>query len=200
MTVRDGQGLLTLILAGGKALRMGGHDKAFIELAGRPLIEHVIGRCTGRLAISANGDASRFARFEVPVLPDHTPGQGPLAAIEAGLTHARSIGCRALVTVTCDTPFLPLDLTKRLGETTAPAAYAKDATGAHPTCALWQVDLLSEVTAAIDRRDLKLMNLLTRVGAEPVMFDDPDAFFNINTPEDLATAEAMAARSHMPRA
>ena len=79
-----------VILAGGQGQRMGGVDKALVPLAGAPLLAHVIARLepqVERLALSAKGDAARFARFGLPVLPDG-PGAGPLAGVLAALRWA----------------------------------------------------------------------------------------------------------------
>src|SRR5579859_1621165 len=82
-----------LILAGGRATRMGGRDKAEIELAGQTLLARAIARArpqVGRLLLNANRDPASFRRYGLPVLPD-TIGDhwGPLAGILAGLDHLR---------------------------------------------------------------------------------------------------------------
>jgi molybdopterin-guanine dinucleotide biosynthesis protein A len=106
-----------VILAGGNANRMGGRDKAFLVLGGRPLIAHVRARLNlqaGPLAISANGDPVRFARYGLPVLADAPPGgAGPLGGILAGLDWAAEAGESRLLTAAVDTPFLPDDLLRR---------------------------------------------------------------------------------------
>src|SRR5690606_17100420 len=78
-----------VILAGGRSRRMGGGDKWLLPLGGRPLLEHVIERVSGQvrqLALNANGDASRFAQFRLPVIADGIPDYpGPLAGVLAGM-------------------------------------------------------------------------------------------------------------------
>jgi hypothetical protein len=99
-----------VVIAGGRSTRMGSHDKALI---GRPMIGHVIDRTrpqVERLTINANGDPSRFARFELPVVPDTIEDwPGPLAGLLAALEWARreTPEARFVASVAADTPFLP---------------------------------------------------------------------------------------------
>lgn len=108
------------ILAGGLARRMGGGDKALLELAGRPLLAHVLERLAPQVAhvvLNANGEAARFAVFGVPVMADTVSGlPGPLAGILAGLRWAQGNVKEAshVLTVTGDAPFIPQDLGERL--------------------------------------------------------------------------------------
>ncbi|WP_328799700.1 molybdenum cofactor guanylyltransferase MobA [Sedimentimonas flavescens] len=182
-----------LILAGGQGRRMGGADKALLALAGRPLIAHVAARLApqvGCLAISANGDAARFADLGCPMLPDAPGhrGEGPLAGVLAGLEWAEAQGADLLVTASCDTPFLPDDLVARLVAAGAPAMAASQGRQ-HPTAALWPVAhraALTELFASGERR-----MRVALAGAAEVAFDvRPDPFANINTPDDLVAAEA----------
>ena len=109
---------LGVILAGGQALRMGGVDKAMLPLGGKTLLDHVIARLdpqVGSLALNANGDASRFRRYPMPVIGDSVDGfVGPLAGVLAGLDWAAAQGAETIVTVAADTPFFPFDLVPRL--------------------------------------------------------------------------------------
>ena len=107
---------LGLVLAGGLARRMGGGDKALIEIGGRTILDRVLQTMTPqceRIILNANGDLSRFARFGLSVVPDDIPDfAGPLAGILAGLdwaaTHRPEI--EWMVSVPGDCPFLPSDL------------------------------------------------------------------------------------------
>ena len=103
-----------VILAGGAGRRMGA-DKALMPLGGRPLVQWVaesFGPQVEDLALSANGDAARFAFLGLPVLAD-AQVQGPLSGVLAGLHWAAAQGATALVTVPCDGPFVPPDLVPR---------------------------------------------------------------------------------------
>ena len=101
-----------LVLAGGQARRMGGCDKPLLQVGGQPMLARVIAALDLQpMAISANGDPSRFAAFGLPVLSDGVfQGQGPLAGLLAGLRWANTLGKRWLLTAPGDMPFLPTGL------------------------------------------------------------------------------------------
>jgi molybdopterin-guanine dinucleotide biosynthesis protein A len=173
---------------------MGGADKAFLMLGGRPLVAHSVARLAPQVeavAISANGDPARFAAFGLPVLPDAgTAGEGPLAGVLSGLSWAKGVGADALVTVAVDTPFFPGDLVARLvaagGDGVAMAA---DATGAHPTFALWPVRRAADLSATFAQGTRSVAAGAEALGVVAVRFDaGADAFFNVNTPSDLSEA------------
>ena len=176
---------------------MGGRDKALMTLAGEPLLAHAVARLAPQvasLALSANGDASRFARFDLPVLADNALDQGPLAGILAGLDWAAAQGAEHLVTVAVDTPFFPCDLVPRLLLAAeiggAAAAIAESHGRAHPTFALWPVGAASAVREALGQGERKLMVQEALTTAARATWDDIlDPFFNINTEADLATAK-----------
>ncbi|TAG25559.1 MAG: molybdenum cofactor guanylyltransferase [Rhodobacterales bacterium] len=185
-----------VILAGGQARRMGA-DKALVPLAGRPLLAHVLDRLEPQVEhvlISANGDLSRFAGFGCPVVPDATP-QGPLSGIHAALTHAARLGATHLVSTPVDTPFLPGDLVPRLllAAETAPEglALARTTDGDHPATALWPVALAPALAAFLAEGGAKVTRFTDAHHAAHADFSDPRAFLNLNTPKDLALAEAL---------
>ncbi|MDK3017228.1 molybdenum cofactor guanylyltransferase MobA [Pseudodonghicola flavimaris] len=189
---------LGVILAGGQASRMGGGDKALLDLGGRPLLAHAIDRLEPQvagLALNANGDLARFARFGLPVLPDPMPGHpGPLAGILAGLDWAADQGAETIVTVAVDTPFFPGDLVPQLllgAETGGHGlALAESEGGLQPTFGLWPVALRDDLRQALAAGTRKLRVWALDHGAARVRFPGPrfDPFFNLNTPEDLARA------------
>jgi molybdopterin-guanine dinucleotide biosynthesis protein A len=176
---------------------MGGGDKCLLSLAGQPLLAHVIARLrpqVGALALNANGDAARFAAFDLPVLADDAADfAGPLAGILAGLDWAHSFKAAAVLTVPGDTPFMPRDLMARLTKKGAPAL-ARSGGRVHRVAGLWPVGLRADLRKALRQEGLRKVEDWTRrlnpalvdFEAEPV-----DPFFNINTPEDLARAEAL---------
>lgn len=183
---------------------MGGADKALIGLSGLPLVQHLSKRLEPQveaLAISANGDPARFTQLlpNLPVLPDSMRqgdggGYGPLAGILAGLEWLERQGGRALVTVPVDSPFVPDDLVARLwqgsraaGDVPVFARAGRD----HYATALWPLALARPL------RDFLASGAKPRIaafaagfGALAVDFPDPQAFDNLNSPEDLAAAEA----------
>ncbi len=193
--------LPAVILAGGRATRMGGGDKALLPLKGAVLLDHVLARLqvqAGPIAINANGDPARFDRFGKPVLADSvTDHPGPLAGVLAGLDWAAGLEAQAIIAVAADTPFFPTDLVARLRAPGAPLVLAAttDAGGKlwrHPTFGIWPVALRDDLRAALLDGMRKVVQWTDRHDGQLAEFPDEDAFFNVNTPEDLARAEAMA--------
>ncbi|HUF56836.1 MAG TPA: molybdenum cofactor guanylyltransferase MobA [Thermohalobaculum sp.] len=195
-----------VILAGGLATRMGGGDKALIELGGRTLLERVIDRLApqvGPMALNANGDPARFAAFGLPVIPDTVEGfAGPLAGILAGLRWAGRQGCTHVASAAADTPFFPTDLVARLAEAAReeekPIALAatrdpERGLSDHPTFGLWPVALAGDLQAWLERGERKVVVWTRRHGAARAVFDEAGRypFFNLNTPEDVAEAERL---------
>ncbi len=189
-----------VILAGGQARRMGGGDKALLQLGGQTLLAHVAERLepqVARLALNANGDPARFGPLDFDIVPDSVSGQsGPLAGVLAGLDWAAALGADHVVTVAADTPFFPCDLVPRLllaAETEGqPIALARSPEGIHPTFGLWPVALREALRQALADGTRKLRAWAAEQGAAFADFpaQTPDAFFNINTPDDLAAARA----------
>lgn len=187
-----------VILAGGAGRRMGGVDKALMAFAGGPLLAEVLARLepqVERLALSANGDAARFARFGLPVLPDDTP-LGPLAGVLAALNWAAPLGATAVLTAPVDGPFLPGDLAPRLclaaENSHTGLALARAGGRLHPTYALWPVALAADLAAFLaSGAKPKVMDFAIAHGAAMADFDDDGAFANLNTPEDVQRAEAL---------
>jgi molybdenum cofactor guanylyltransferase len=198
--------ILGVILAGGQARRLGGGDKALQEVAGRPLLAHAIERLepqVSRIALNANGDASRFDAFGLPVIPDTVGGfAGPLAGVLAGLEWAAENApeCNRVVTVATDAPFFPDDLVARFVAATenqkTDLACAETGGRTHPVFGLWPVSLREDLRHALVEEDLRKVDLWTArhslsVVSFPVSVVDP--FFNINRPEDVtAAAEILA--------
>ncbi len=189
-----------VILAGGLARRMGGGDKSRLLVGGRSILARTVDCLrpqVDRIAINANGDPARFADFELPVLPDTLPGNpGPLAGVLAGLDWAAAEGQAWLVSVSGDCPFLPGDLVARLhgARGTGRMAVAASAGRTHPVIALWPVDCRDELREFLSAGERKVGAFTARlrggVAEWPVTQIDP--FFNVNSPEDLATAERRA--------
>ncbi len=199
-----------MILAGGLATRMGGVDKGLLPLGSGCVLDSVIerlrGQCDG-LAINANGDAVRFARFGLPVLPDPVPDHpGPLAGILAALDWAAEKKTETVITVAADSPFFPLDLVEGLQraarEVGAPIALAAslDETGAarrHPTFGLWSISLRDDLRDALGQGMRKVALWADRHDAATATFarEGHDPFFNINNPADLERAREIGGAS-----
>lgn len=189
---------LGVILAGGRATRMGGGDKGLLEVSGRTLLSRVCDRLqpqVSRLALNANGDPSRFAAFDMPVLSDSIDGHpGPLAGVLAGLDWAAGQGARTIVTAAADTPFFPADLVTALQRAGAgmkhPLVLAATSDGRrHPTFGLWPVALRDDLRAALADGLRKVVMWTDAHGGRVAEFDAVgEPFFNVNTPQDLAHA------------
>jgi molybdenum cofactor guanylyltransferase len=182
-----------VILAGGKATRMDGANKALLQLGYKPLVTHVANRLKPQvtsLGVNANRDAEAFS---LPTVTDGIGGNlGPLDGILGAMMFAKQNGCTYALTVSVDTPFIPSDLAERLSEKSAGQIAIANSNGRiHGTCGLWPVQNAAGLRAFIlSGKSLKLMDYLNQTGFVEVAFDgtDPDPFFNINTPDDLAAA------------
>jgi molybdopterin-guanine dinucleotide biosynthesis protein A len=201
-----------VILAGGLGKRMGGGDKPLLELGGKPMLARVIERLAPqveRIILNANGDPARFAAYGLPIVPDTVPGfAGPLAGILAGMrwSKANLPDARFLLSVAADTPFFPPDLVVRLsegcGNDERTIALAASTVGTHPVFGLWPVALADHLEAFLQGGEGgKILTFADRHLRLNVPFDDivlpdgaaVDPFFNVNTPEDAARAEEIAA-------
>src|SRR5262249_6660785 len=152
----SGQRYVTgVILAGGRSRRMGGGDKGLLELAGKPMLTHVICRLRTQvdaIVINANGDPARFADFGLPVVADTAEGfVGPLAGVLSGMrwATANAPDARWIVTAAGDAPLLPHDLVERFiaaveGRPNA-IALAQSHGELHPVIGLWPIALAEDL-------------------------------------------------------
>jgi molybdopterin-guanine dinucleotide biosynthesis protein A len=198
----SGSGWGGCILAGGQGSRMGGHDKGLVNFRGYPLIVHVARRVAPQVAhlvISANRNIETYTALGYPVLPDALPGfLGPLAGMHAAL-HVLHGQHDAVLFVPCDSPYVPLELALRLGRALGSQRAAIVTIGGEPepAFAMLRTDQADMLKAYLVRGERKLAGFFQEIGAVPVPFDDvSDGFINVNTPEELALAEA---RAEVPR-
>ncbi len=202
-----------VLLAGGQSRRMfpdqpGGGDKSLRDLAGKPMLAHLIERLgpqVGRLVINANGDPARFAAFNLPVAPDTIHGfVGPLAGVLAGMRWSETNAPSAthIATVSTDAPFIPLDLVARLrkGVVDHPAAIAIASSGGdlHPVIGLWPVALADDLEKTLHNGVRKVLAWTDRHGTQAVEFPftqmagrQIDPFFNANHPDELDEARRL---------
>lgn len=182
-----------VVLAGGLGRRMGGVDKGLQELDGRPLVAHIIARLqpqVGPLLINANRNAEVYARFGCPVVADAVPDfAGPLAGLHAALAAASTPW---VVTVPCDSPFLPADLVSRLAgaveQASAGVAVARTGDQVHPVFCLCRRELRDHLGDYLARGERKFTAWYASLATVEVTFDDqPAAFENINTVAELAS-------------
>jgi len=176
---------------------MGG-DKALMPLGGQPLVQWVadsFGPQVQDLALSANGDAQRFAFLGLPVLAD-LHSQGPLSGVLAGLHWAALQGASALVTVPCDGPFVPPDLVPRLclaAEAGHPAL-AQSGQDLLPTYGLWPTACLPALQTFLTSGAVaRLRDFAQTQGSTWATFP-MGSFANANTPKDLADLADLLAR------
>lgn len=192
---------LGLVIAGGRSSRFGG-EKATALLAGRPLLLWAVdrlARACHQVAINARpgSGAEALARAQgLEVLAD-VPGDpdGPLSGVKVGLEWARRSGAASLAVSPCDVPGLPDDLyTKLVAAAGVGAALVETSEGRQPLCAVWPVDALPEVAAALaGGAHPATWRMLEQIGARKVRVDPPEAFANLNTPEDLQRFQAQFA-------
>jgi molybdopterin-guanine dinucleotide biosynthesis protein A len=194
-----------LVLAGGRARRMGSADKARLQVGGTTLLERAAAALQpgcARVVINAGGDPARFAPLQLPVVADGIAGfAGPLAGLLAGLdwTIANARGIDWVVSVPVDCPFLPDDLVTRLhaarAAVDAEIACAASGGRSHPVVALWPVRLREALHRALtldDERKVGRFAARYRTAAVEWPTVPVDPFFNVNTPEDAAEAERLA--------
>jgi molybdopterin-guanine dinucleotide biosynthesis protein A len=170
---------------------MGEQDKGWVEFRGRPLVHWVLERFVPQVAevlVSANRNLDRYAALNVRVVPDLLPDyRGPLAGLQAAF---RSTAAELLASVPCDAPFLPADLVERLGQgliaARAQVAVAACAGRLYPVFCLCRRSALAGLEAYLARGERRVEGWCRSQPLAQVEFDDPDAFRNLNRPEDLA--------------
>ena len=188
-----------LILAGGRAQRMGGIDKGLIPFLGQPLIASAISRLqnqVGSILINANRNITQYATYGYPVILDETPDfSGPLAGFSAGLQACKT---PYLLTSPCDSPMLPLDLGVKLAEQMTRGdfelvyASSKENDGkvwTQPVFCLMRADLLKSLQNFLAKGDLKIDRWFKELHSSTVVFENANAFANVNTPEELKILE-----------
>lgn len=196
-----------VLLAGGRARRMGGGDKCLRTLGGETLLARAIARAgpqVGTLVLNANGDPSRFAKFGLPVIHDVVEGYaGPLAGVLSGLEWAATErpDVAYVATMPTDAPFFPNDFVSRLADAVhrdgAELACAASGGRSHPVFGLWSVRLKDDLRAALVGEGLRKIDVWTarhRLVTVEFAVGAIDPFFNANTPDDLVEAESYLAR------
>lgn len=189
----------TVILAGGLGTRIGG-DKGLQTLHERPLIGWVldaVSHDSDEVLINANDAQGAYGHFGCRVISDQIPDwPGPLAGLHAALLCSHT---DYVMTVPCDTPFLPDDLITRLFDTQSlnatEAAVAVVGGRRQPTIALYKKSVLPKLLAYLDSGGRKVNDWLDTLQLNEVIFDNVADFDNINTPEDLARARQMTMKT-----
>lgn len=183
-----------VIAAGGAGTRIGG-AKADRLLAGQRLLDWVVSwaRRHGDAIAIAGSAASISGPSSLPVLADREEGVGPVAALYTAMLHAQMHGFSEVLLVGCDMPFLPDDLVPRLQVTRGELGVALPSVAGRlePLAGLWRCDP-EGLKQWMDAGGRSLRGFADHAGLAtldwPRRMHDP--FFNINTPDDLAAAEA----------
>ena len=191
-----------LILAGGRAQRMGGIDKGLIPFHGKPLIESTISRLKPQVStilINANRSITKYSYYGYPVLMDQTPDfSGPLAGFSIGLKHCKT---PYLLTSPCDSPLLPIDLAEKMAvelednNLELVFASSKEADGkiwSQPVFCLMKNSLQDSLDAFLSKGDLKIDRWFKELRSGTVVFENAQAFSNVNTPEELTALEKVS--------
>ncbi|SDC13236.1 molybdenum cofactor guanylyltransferase [Cupriavidus sp. YR651] len=189
-----------LILAGGRGSRMGGTDKGLQPLRGVPMAMHTLMRLspqTGAMMINANRNLAAYESFGVPVYTDSVQDfAGPLAGMLAGLEQCQT---GWMITAPCDTPFLPTDLVQRLAsaieaegaEMAIPVTVDADGRRqTQPVFCLMPATAADSLTAYLNGGGRKIETWVASHRLAEVLFDDTDAFANINTLDELRTHDS----------
>jgi len=184
-----------IILAGGKARRMGGEDKGLITLQDKPMIDYIIAALepqVGKLIINANRNPERYSTYGLPVVADILGDYfGPLVGMATGM---HTTDKPYIVTVPCDSPFIPNTLVETLYRTLhdkqADISVAHDGTRMQPVFALLRCELLPSLLAYLETGGRKIDSWYSQHHTALADFSgSPDTFMNLNTPADKLALE-----------
>jgi molybdenum cofactor guanylyltransferase len=193
--------ITAVVLAGGRARRMGGQDKGLVELNGKPMVEYVLSIVeaqAGAIVINANRSLDRYAHYGYPVIADELSDfQGPLAGMASCMARAAT---SYILTAPCDSPLLPEDLGPRLYEALirghADIAVAYDGARMQPVFSLLKRDLRGSLIAFLTEGERKIDLWYARHRMVKADFADrPETFLNINTPQECAALSKRLAAS-----
>ena len=191
--------ITAVILAGGRARRMHGEDKGLVELLGRPLLDYSIAGLRPQvehILVNANRNLARYREFGYPVIEDSMGDYcGPLAGMASAMQVA---GTPLLLTVPCDSPFVPAQLAERLHsammEADADISVAHDGKRLQQMYALLRCALLPDLQLYLDNGGRKVDAWYAQQRMALADFSTaPDAFLNLNTPRDMQAIEARLA-------
>lgn len=197
------ENILGVVLAGGQSRRFG-QDKAVAQLEGRRLIEHVVARA--RLQTAALAISGRDYGLGLPVISDIQPSEGPLTGVLSALQWAQLSGYSAVATFSCDAPFFPPALVARLAEKLSPTmgcSFVSARGMRHPVFALWRISALARLQEVYASGTRSLMAAQDQMDGLGVIFatgpgPGGDMFFNINSRNDQAFAQAWLAHRSSP--
>lgn len=185
-----------VILAGGEARRMNGQDKGLIQIADKPMIEYILEAISGQVGtiiINANRNQDVYQQYGYPVVSDEFSGfNGPLAGMASSM---RKINTELMVTMPCDSPYIPGDLVSRLYQQlykeSADISVAHDGERIQPVFSLMKCNLLGSLLDYLNSGERKIDRWFKQ--HEMIITDfsnKPQTFINLNTPEDIENIEA----------
>lgn len=182
-----------IILAGGRATRLGGVDKALLPLAGQPMLAHVLARLAPQvedIVISYNRDHTALAAFGCTLVADPSPDHaGPLTGIAAALPHCRH---ELIAVVPCDVPLLPGDLVQQLMaplQADIDLVVADDGERLQPLVVLMRRRLLPLLQRYLMGGNRKVKEWIAQQAMTTASFESASAFANVNTAEELLRVE-----------
>ena len=192
--------VIFVILAGGRSKRFGGGFKTFSLINDKTILEIIIEKLQRNkieIFINANENHEKFNQTKLPIILDKKKGfLGPLAGIHASIdTCIRDYPNKEWVfTVPSDTPFLPQNILEKFCkkfETNTEILIARSNNKIHPVVSMWNISLLKSIEKELDQNNRKIMTWVEKHNFSFVDFDYEiiDPFFNINTVDDLRTAE-----------
>lgn len=186
-----------IILAGGLARRMDRKDKGLLDINGKPLIGYVIDGLAPQvrsLVINANRNQEQYAKFGYPVISDNYPDyRGPLAGMYSCIVE---VNTEYMLTVPCDSPFIPVDLASRLfnrmKQERAEISVASNGRRMQPVFALISIRIMDSLLDFLERGERRIDKWYAEQHTVTADFSDKmETFVNINTPEKLLMVEAV---------
>lgn len=171
-----------IVLAGGKSTRMGGQDKSMLGIGGQPMIQLITGQLKPMFAsvIVGSSDAAKYSFLGLPVVPDKTPGMGPLMGI-ASCLEASPFDVNFITA--CDIPVMNAEFIGRLIEAAADADIVmpvRDDGRFEPLYAVYRRDVVAKAEALLGRGKNKIAGLFPLVNTKYIPFPGGEWYHNIN--------------------
>jgi len=197
--IQNNKKVLGVILAGGLSRRMNGENKFLKMIQGKTLIGIIVSKAlmqVNKLIINANIVEKKIQQYNLPIIKDSLSGFfGPLAGILAAMEYANKKKIKWLLTVPCDAPFFPKDLTKKLLshaiKRKKDIVIAKSGGRNHPVFGIWSTSLTKSLKTALKKKQIRKMDVWIEEHNFSVVnfvYDKIDPFFNINDQKDLKRA------------
>lgn len=188
--------LLGVVLCGGRATRMGGHDKGLVDFQKRPMASYAIDalKDCGQIVINANRNKAQYTdTFQLPVISDHNQDfAGPLAGMLAGLKYAQQHEFDWIISTPCDAPFVTTEYVQSMwhasqtpDSVSTKIFMAQDDKYRQPVFSMLHIDIIEALGDFLARGDKKIILFFEQVGYKTVSFLESQLFININSTTDL---------------